>query len=270
MSSLFYSFYVFQKRAELKKESVEIKKDTIVYKKGRKLFVPNQDNIVNDDVSIDSDDTNDIVEKEYLNNKDEYVAYSNDQVNNIEYCNQTDLSPQYDYTIFVKRNVNEEIDELLVQIRNKTTKEILEKNISLVDIDGVKNYYYKSTFTNCNLVRSFLTGHNINKRPYDLDEGDFIVGDFNFDNIEDFAIKIDSGNNSGPSYGFYIKQGIGYKLDRFLTKEVRFLPEELNNVNNTITTNIIIGCCSTRERVYQYISRNKRWVILSSEDKNMN
>lgn len=38
MSSLFYTFYVFQNKAQLKNESVEIKKDTIVKKKGSKLF----------------------------------------------------------------------------------------------------------------------------------------------------------------------------------------------------------------------------------------
>ncbi|NDP25969.1 MAG: hypothetical protein GZ087_00875 [Flavobacterium sp.] len=268
--SIFSTIYIFQKKNETNKELLEIKKDTVVYNEGKKLFDPAQDVIANEVPSENNDIGDKIREEDYLSNKNDFIDYYKDVKNGVEYCDHKDLSYEYDYTIFLKKDVNQKIDKIIVQIRNKTTKEILEKDISLIDIDGVSNDYFDSTFTNCNLVRSFITGHNVDKKPYDLDEGDFIVGDFNFDNNEDFAIKIQSGNNSGPLYGFYIKRGNGYELDSFLTNEVRYLPYEVNNISKTIKTNIIIGCCRERESVYKYSSTSKRWVTIMSEDKDMN
>lgn len=267
--SLFFTVYIFQKKNLLKKESVEIKKDSPSVGKSKKIFDPVQEEIAIDTV-IDNDVKTDISDEDYLSNKINFLDYYNDEINNTEYCDHSDLSYEYDYTVFLKRNVNQEIDKIIVQIRNKSTKEILEKNISLIDVDGIRNSYLGSTFTNCNLVRSFITGHNIDKKPDDLDEGDFIVGDFNFDNKEDFAIKTNSGNNSGPSYGFYIKNSFDYELDSFLTNEVRFLPNEVDNVNKTIKTNIIVGCCGTRESIYKYISKGKKWVNIKSEYRKFN
>ena len=267
--SIISTVYVFNKRNELKRESVKINKGIVNVKENTNNIDEEQNKIVID-TAIDNDVETDISEEDYLSNKNNFINYYKDEINNIEYCNHTDLSYEYDYTVFLKRNVNEKIEEIIVQIRNKSTKEVLEKNIPLVDIDGTKNYYFSSTFTNCNLVRSFITGYNINKIPDDLDSGDFIVGDFNFDNKEDFAIKINSGNNSGPSYGFYIKNNFGYELDSFLTNEVRFFPNELDKVNKKIKTNIIIGCCGTKESVYKYISKDEKWIIVKSEYTKLN
>jgi hypothetical protein len=69
--SLFSTFYIFQKRRELKAEPIEIKKDTVVYKKGHRIFEPNntlvETNVI-ETIKVDTVSIQDINKDNYLNN----------------------------------------------------------------------------------------------------------------------------------------------------------------------------------------------------------
>ena len=96
----------------------------------------------------------------------------------------------------------------------------------------------------------------------------FITADFNFDNLEDFAILYDSGGNGGPFYSYYFqnKKGEFKQLKEFPLNEGPF-PKKIDYKENKLTISGPIGCCKTETTIYQ--KNHNKWNIISSEQENM-
>ncbi|MFP3590566.1 XAC2610-related protein [Chryseobacterium sp. SIMBA_038] len=96
----------------------------------------------------------------------------------------------------------------------------------------------------------------------------FITADFNFDDLEDFAILYDSGGNGGPVYSYYFqnKKGEFKELKDFPLNEGSF-PKEINKKDNTLTISGPIGCCKIETTIFQL--KNSKWNIISSKQENM-
>lgn len=90
-----------------------------------------------------------------------------------------------------------------------------------------------------------------------------IVGDYNFDNLEDFAFINYEGSNSGPQYAFFLQQEDGvFKIDNYLSKNIKFFPKIINGKKQTLTTIQTVGCCKTKTIIYKL--ENNKWNIISS------
>ena len=131
-------------------------------------------------------------------------------------------------------------------------------------------YYYDYEFKDCNNVRSYITGKNKkNQRVEDNDYGDFIIADFNFDNIEDIAIENDN-SNSGPQYNFYVQDNFKkFHLDRFLTDSMGYFPAKINEKNKTLVTYIIGGACWLGEHIYKLNEKSYKWKQISHKTINL-
>lgn len=124
----------------------------------------------------------------------------------------------------------------------------------------------------------FWSYNNFNKISYfntklQIQEGienyhNFITADFNFDNLEDFAILYDSGGNGGPIYSYYIqsKEGKFEQIRDFPLNEGPF-PKKINKKDNTLTISGPIGCCKIKTTVFQL--KNNKWSVIFSKDENM-
>ncbi|KMQ69259.1 hypothetical protein ACM39_03950 [Chryseobacterium sp. FH2] len=103
----------------------------------------------------------------------------------------------------------------------------------------------------------------------DLPCDKFIIKDFNFDGLEDFAIIWDNGGNGGELYEYYFqgKNGIFSFTDSFPLQH-GMLAEDINIVNKRITTQSVIGCCHYNLNTYS-LKPNGSWEV-SSEQRELN
>ena len=99
----------------------------------------------------------------------------------------------------------------------------------------------------------------------DLPCNDFIVKDFNFDGLEDFAIVWDNGGNGGELYEYYFqhKSGMFSPTDSFPLQH-GMLAEDINIANKTITTQSVVGCCHYNLNTYN-LKSNGNWEVLSEQ-----
>ncbi|MDR3025164.1 XAC2610-related protein [Chryseobacterium sp.] len=93
----------------------------------------------------------------------------------------------------------------------------------------------------------------------------FIIKDFNFDGLEDFAVVWDNGGSSGELYEYYLqdKNGIFLPRDSFPLQH-GMLAEDINTVNKTLTTQSIIGCCHYNLNTYK-LNSTGNWETSSEQ-----
>ncbi len=103
----------------------------------------------------------------------------------------------------------------------------------------------------------------------DLPCENFIIKDFNFDGLEDFAIVWDDGGNGGELYEYYFqdKNGIFSPTDSFPLQH-GILAEDIDVANKVITTQSIVGCCHYNLNIYK-LKSNGSWET-SSKQQNIN
>jgi len=172
-------------------------------------------------------------------------------------CIHTNLSRHFDFKINILRNSDTsgythgaKID-LLIYNKQKA----LHQKVSLEC-----QFLFDDAYGQCDKVRSYVTGQNVNKEALDNDYGDLIVADLNFDGKEDFAIKDDSGGNGGPFYKFYIQQkDHSFKEDNFLSEKVGHFPAEMYPDLKTIVTHVHANVREHGESTYHYNSKLKKW-----------
>lgn len=124
----------------------------------------------------------------------------------------------------------------------------------------VARQLFSTAYTDCNAVRSYATGLNQKAQVLDNDYGDVVVADFNFDGRDDVAVKLDSGGNAGPLYGFYVQQpGGAFKLNSFLTSEMQFFPAQFDVRRRTLTTQVHANYRQQRQTTYQLNARTGAW-----------
>jgi hypothetical protein len=175
-------------------------------------------------------------------------------------CLHKDLSSDLDFKTNIKRfrNPKETFDTCTVKI------EIFKKstNKKRQTIVFGSELLFKGSFSDCNSVRSYSTGKNKNVRAVDNDFGDLVIADYNFDGIEDLAIKKVEGGNGGPEYFFYLQDKKGnFVLDKFLTDKVVYFPSEINSKKHSIITIVHANAYQMNETTYQL--NNGKWKQIS-------
>ncbi|KAF2328461.1 XAC2610-related protein [Flavobacterium nitrogenifigens] len=96
---------------------------------------------------------------------------------------------------------------------------------------------------------------------------EIIVGDYNFDSLDDFAIVYDNSINTGTIYTYFFQNLEGFFEEDKLFP-VRLIPSKINKINKTLEQVSIVGCCKINTVIYQLTDDNK-WVVISSKQKNI-
>ena len=116
-------------------------------------------------------------------------------------------------------------------------------------------------------ITSFYTGYGIQKEFMDGYYGDLVIADINFDNLEDFAIKVED-SNTGSIYEFYLQdRNQKFVKDKFLSSELSHFPDEINNGNNTLVRRYHVGANEVYEDTFIYnknsnsFSKNTRQIM---------
>jgi hypothetical protein len=147
----------------------------------------------------------------------------------------------------LSRNFNFEVipipqKEDLIQIVVKVTTKANSKSVQTLTI--ACQGFYLDSFDDCKNVKSYTTKINSELPTGDEnDSGNFIVGDFNFDGLEDFAIKSDPGGNGGPLYAY-------------------FIPIEINSAKRTITTFLHASAYQKNRRIFKYNPKAGKWKLI--------
>ncbi|EJL76058.1 XAC2610-related protein [Chryseobacterium populi] len=98
---------------------------------------------------------------------------------------------------------------------------------------------------------------------------DFIIADFNFDDLEDFAILYDIGGNSGPVYSYYFQSKKGdFNVNKDFPLNHGPFPKVINKKDKTLTIKNPLGCCKISTTVFQSKENNK-WKTISSKEEEM-
>lgn len=177
-------------------------------------------------------------------------------------CDYKNLSKVFDLSLRVTKFRNADgIDSCLVNL-------IFQDKKRLHPVDSLifpTNLFLNETFENCNDVRSYTTGYNINKEIVDNMYGDIVVADLNFDGLEDLAIMNDNGGNSGPYYRFFLQENKQkFKESQFLRDSMALFPTKINPANKTLFIRSRVGFCMIGERVLAF-NENKKWETKSKK-----
>ncbi|MDR4951331.1 hypothetical protein REB14_03905 [Chryseobacterium sp. ES2] len=100
----------------------------------------------------------------------------------------------------------------------------------------------------------------------DLPCTNFFVKDFNFDDLEDFAIVWDQGGVE-KLYEYYLQDKNGnFSAVETFPLQHGILAENIDVANKTITTQSIIGCCHININKYK-LNSNTTWDISSEQQE---
>ena len=114
---------------------------------------------------------------------------------------------------------------------------------------------------------SFFNNLGINQKINKQNLPEFIIVDINFDGLEDFVIANYVGGNAGTLYAYFIQDKNGkFKIDHYLTDQVRFFPRNIDFKNKTLTFLHLSGCCSQVNFKVQLQNSNK-WKQTFYEEK---
>jgi len=174
-------------------------------------------------------------------------------------CKLTDLSRKYIYVVTADKSKNEYGGSQT----SKITVEIIRKSDnSSIQTLSIKPGTFPNSFNDCSLVSSYVTRKHSKDQGSDNDWGDFIVADFNFDGLEDFAVKEDS-HNTGATYDFFIQNRNGrFVKDSFLSGH--YFPYKIDRKNKTLTTATAATTGGYQETVVKYYPRTGKWRLLRS------
>lgn len=185
------------------------------------------------------------------------------------------LSPIFDFKVELQSTKpTDEDDEKSISVS------VLKKEGGFVS--KVENIEYPSY---CSLDK-FKAGSeitNINSKfgeaSYDVN---FLVADFNFDGLADFAVMEDPGGKLGPTYRYFLQKNDGqFYLDEFLTNEVKLRPKVEKNKkciivlysseedDGTIFTEDYyrINMVSRKWEFYERITEQEKWKEINNEYK---
>lgn len=117
----------------------------------------------------------------------------------------------------------------------------------------------ENSFKDCNNSRSYATLKDVNKATTNNDYGDLIVADFNFDGLDDVAVKRYDDPDAIPKYTFFVQlpDCRHFVVENFLTFEVAYFPSFIDNSTKMLTVTI---CNSTMR--YKYDSAFGKWQIV--------
>ncbi len=96
----------------------------------------------------------------------------------------------------------------------------------------------------------------------------FIVADYNFDGLEDFAIVNYEGGNGGPRYTYFFQDVNNHFIkNKAFPLQDGFFPKKIDNQNKTLTISGPVGCCKISTTVYQLKAKDQWATVLTKEDK---
>lgn len=118
----------------------------------------------------------------------------------------------------------------------------------------------------CNAISYFKKEKSINESIEN--HHDFIVADYNFDGLEDFAYIWDIGGNGGALFSYFFQNNKGEfsESDSFPLQNGLF-PSEINIERKTLTTVSPVGCCKMNKMTYQL--KNNKWELTQSKQEDL-
>jgi hypothetical protein len=171
-------------------------------------------------------------------------------------CVQKNLSNNFDFSTKVvhgKKDGTVDTTTVFVTVTDKKTNKVLQT------IRYGTNWLFKSDFSECNNIRSYITNQNL-KKDAEEDIGDMIVADLNFDGKDDIALKYDSWGNSGPLYYYYIQDSSGkFIRNDFLSEEMGLFPSKIDMKNKLLVTYGHAGVEQLAEHIYALNTRSNKW-----------
>ncbi|MDB5157688.1 MAG: repeat protein [Mucilaginibacter sp.] len=173
-------------------------------------------------------------------------------------CLHSDLSKKFDFKITRVETKHPGASSLFG--KSKITLEIYTKKDKRLfqSIQFASDGLYANDFKICSSERSLITGKNKNSEISDLDYGDIVVADFNFDGKEDIAIKHQWEGNIGVGYYFYIQAKNAFKEDKYLNDEVVFFPWLIKSKQHILITTVS-PTPGTTIRQYKYNRTKRSW-----------
>jgi hypothetical protein len=175
-------------------------------------------------------------------------------------CSYENLSKNFNFKV-IPIPKNEDLIQIVIEISEKINPK--RTQTLNVECEG----FYLDSFDNCKNVKSYSTKINCELPTRDEnDSGNFIVADFNFDGLEDFAIKSDPGGNGGPLYEYFLqaKDRKFYK-SLYLSETVEFFPIEINSTKKTITTLVHANAYQKNRQIFKYNQKAKNWKRIYDE-----
>jgi hypothetical protein len=170
-------------------------------------------------------------------------------------CVQKNLSNSFDFSskvVRAKKDATLDTTTITITVTDKQT------NKSQTIRYG-SSWLFKSDFSDCNNMRSYVTSQNLKKDPEE-DIGDMIIADLNFDGRDDIALKYDSWGNSGPLYYYYIQDSSGkFNRNEFLSDEMGLFPSKIDSKNKVLVTYGHAGVEQVGEHVYALNTRSNKW-----------
>ncbi len=223
--------------------------------------------------SSNSNENNDVSEKDQT---------AKDSLANQRYtlqtaeCLHTDLSVDFNFQVRFWRCTliknNEDSCYIKINIINKNTKEIVD-SISYMSWDFAGTEFNVCTYGDLNptgyRTTSYITGKDttgLGVGNLDLDHGDIVIADLNFDGREDIALLRDWGKGRGYCYNYYIQNNNQhFELDTFLTDSMRLFPRKINVKNKTLTTVVELGTCGYAfiKHIYMQRTKENKWQEIS-------
>lgn len=191
-----------------------------------------------------------------------FKSKSKSKQNNVTALDPDDkqLFKTANFTYFIKTvSVTEDKKPRALQIK------IIDKNAQNQLVNFNPEYIYSAPEE----AVSFFNDPNINQKINKQNLPEFIIGDINFDGLEDFAISNYVGGNAGTLYAYFIQHKDGrFKIDPYLTDQVRFFPRNINFKNKTLTFLHLSGCCSQVTFKVQ-LQNSNQWKQTFYEEKPM-
>ncbi len=177
-------------------------------------------------------------------------------------CLHTESSSHFKFETYIERHKNNLFDSCITIITPILKNDKTHKQKITIKSD----YYFSDVFMNCNNVRSYSTNINDTVTAMDNDYGDFVVADFNFDNRDDFAIKVNSGGNGGPEYDYYLQTPTkNFIRSDYLSDSMTFFPSDINIENKNLTTLVHADANHLGKHIYHYEEKKQTWIETSHE-----
>jgi len=172
-------------------------------------------------------------------------------------CSYENLSKSFNFKV-IPIPKKEDLIQIVVEVTNKVN--LKRAQTLTMECEG----FYLDSFDDCKNVKSYSTKVN-SKLPVggENDSGNFIVADFNFDGLEDFAIKRDPGGNGGPLYAYFLQaEDKKFYKSSYLSNLVEFFPIEINIIKKTITTLVHANAYQKNKRTFKYNPKAKKWKLI--------
>lgn len=173
-------------------------------------------------------------------------------------CAHKNLSKDFDFTVERTRPDAASPDSSSVRVTVYKKEEGTQQ-----EIDFATGWLYDESFVACGAVRSYITGVNKDAEYMDNDFGDLVVADFNFDGLDDLAVKREEGGNAGPLYNFYLQSKDGeFEPSRFLSDRMGYFPFIIDPKKKRLTTLVHGNAYQMSETIIE-LKGKKNWKIIS-------